>query len=225
MNMRAEGGNQVPGCGSSPASQGMQPRRRPCDDRGGRCWRNTDRGWTVFQIPSTPSTLLAVGLDSYGPDRARTRSSFSGRRARARDREVDAASAMAEGFGGGRRARWPRTRGTSPPLPSRTALARSGLGSRPWGAQPAPATDSAPCIRGCSRSPWSDCSKGKRGGAAATTTTVLWPSFERTSSTSASALHVKACALAAASRLAGVRPAGTPLSHRVPWRRSAGATV
>ena len=35
--------------------------------------------------------------------------------------------------GGRRRARRPRTRGTSPPLPSRTALARSSLGSRPWG--------------------------------------------------------------------------------------------
>ena len=67
--------------------------------------------------------------------------------------------------------------------------------------------------------------KGKRGvaaAAAAAAATVLWPSFERTSSTSASVLHAKASRLAGVRRL---RPAGTPLSHRVPWRLSAGATV
>jgi len=90
-NMCGEVGNQVPGSGSSPGSHGGVPATTGEDGV-----RNTDQGWTVFQITSTPATLLAVGSDSCGPDRARTRSSsqLSGRRARAR--ELDAAIAMAE---------------------------------------------------------------------------------------------------------------------------------
>ena len=226
--------------------------------------------------------------------------------------------------GGRRRPRQPRTRGTSPPLPSRTALVCSGLCSRPWGRRLVPrlrcrrelptasiAThdqsgrwdreigrstsvltlqrgsefrleghsgsqetkhvpgDGVPARRGvphvaaavaehaasrflrgiapaggsCQRGSCGSAqrrrpapqhasedaaeahslmAKGKRGVAAAAATTVLWPSFQRTSSTSASVLHAKASRLAGVRRL---RPAGTPLSHRVPWRRSAGATV
>ena len=92
-NMCGEVGNQVPGSGSSPVSHGGVPATTGEDGV-----RNTDQGWTVFQITSTPATLLAVGSDSCGPDRARTRSSsqLSGRRARARARELDAAIAMAE---------------------------------------------------------------------------------------------------------------------------------
>ena len=130
-NMCGEVGNQVPGSGSSPGSHGGVPATTGEDGV-----RNTDQGWTVFQITSTPATLWAVGSDSCGPDRARTRSSsqLSGRRARARARELDAAIATPwRRSGGRRRARQPRTRGTSPPLPSRTALACSGLCSRPWG--------------------------------------------------------------------------------------------
>jgi len=52
------------------------------DGASGRVHIKADRGWTVFEIPSTPGSLAAVRLATCGPDRARfaravTRSSSS----------------------------------------------------------------------------------------------------------------------------------------------------
>ena len=52
------------------------------DGASGRVHIKADRGWTVFEIPSTPGSLEAVRLATCGPDRARfaravTRSSSS----------------------------------------------------------------------------------------------------------------------------------------------------
>ena len=78
----------------------MQPRRRSGDNQGGR-YSKHDRGWTVFEIPSTLDTLLPVGSDSCGPDGATTWSSLSARSAGGR--ELDAAARKRHG--GGRRLR------------------------------------------------------------------------------------------------------------------------
>jgi len=70
--------HQLPGAAQS---SGKQWRRRPPprDEQGGQ---GRDRGWTVFEIPSTPGSPAAVGSATCGPDRARlaragTRSSSS----------------------------------------------------------------------------------------------------------------------------------------------------
>ena len=60
--------HQLPGVAQG---SGEQWRRRPPprDEQGGR---GRDRGWTVFEIPSTLASLRAVGSKTCGPDRALT---------------------------------------------------------------------------------------------------------------------------------------------------------
>jgi len=55
--------SERPRCGGAPASCGRQPRGR-----------TVPRGWTVFQLPSTPWVLWAVRSDMCGRDSTRSRS-------------------------------------------------------------------------------------------------------------------------------------------------------
>jgi len=125
-----EGGNQLP----APQRLSGEPRQRPPGADG---TRNPDRGWTVFQTPSTPLFTLGrwmehVRLRSGG---RRTRSSLSGRcgRAGAGGRQCRGEgrrprfAAPLERGGPRPRDRRRRTRGTSSPLPSRTTLTARAL--------------------------------------------------------------------------------------------------